>query len=536
MKKTKQIIYILFLVVACSVNSQLYAQDQNVTGTIISTADGKPISDVKVRVKGEKEIGAVTDANGNYSIKVGANTSGELVFVHPSFDFMELNVNGRSVVNVALESNVRYNAYGQQVNRVPLIAESRNGILVIESADQMYKTWFDLRVNFDGAKYFDKKTYNELGDGFTIRRLRFAMKTVLYKHWTGEVDLNFAGGALDVKDAFMGYRSDPQKYYIKAGYFKEPISMETTTTSRYQTFIEEPFMTEFAPARQLGFNFSKWDSRYLAVAGIHFNDVENLEVTTYSQDINKANGTDEGYSVTGKFVFRPMIEDNKVIHVGVSGSYRTPKTSWEVPNTFRISMRDMTNISRKKFLDTGDEITFVKNYTLLGTELSAAYNNIKFSSEYIKTNIKRKAGNESYQASGLYAAVAYMVFGGKYNYNEEEGEFSQVTRGRKWGDIEVALRYDYVNLNDKQADIWGGSATGYTAGVTYHANPNVKFMINYSYINHDRYANGKSNPGTLYVGHDVTGALTKDYTKVVDSNGKSGEDYGFMQFRCEIDF
>jgi phosphate-selective porin OprO/OprP len=90
-----------------------------------------------------------------------------------------------------------------------------------------------LRVNFDGAHYFDKDALNPIGDGLTIRRLRFAMKTVLYKHWTGEVDVDFAGGQLDVKDAFIGYKSEEKKYYFKAGYFKEPISMETTTTSRY---------------------------------------------------------------------------------------------------------------------------------------------------------------------------------------------------------------------------------------------------------------------------------------------------------------
>jgi len=531
MSKLKQFVIVLFLISSCSLGN-VSGQELNVTGTITSSLDGKPVSDVKVRVKGEKEVGAITDANGNYSIKVGVNTSGELIFTHPDFDSFEVYTNSRSLINVTLESVVRYNAYGQIVNRAPLNIESRNGILTFESADQMYKTWFDLRVNFDGAHYFDKDTYNKLGDGFTIRRLRFAMKTVLYKHWTGEVDLNFAGGQLDVKDAFMGYRSDPHKYYIKAGYFKEPISMETTTTSRYQTFIEEPFMTEFAPARQLGFNISKWDTKYLAVAGIHFNDVENLEVTTYSQDDNKANGTDEGYSLTGKFVFRPINDGSKLIHLGISGSYRTPKTSWEIPNTYRISLRDMTSISRKKYLDT-DDITNVESYTLLGGELSASYNNIKFSSEYILNNVKRKTGFEDYQASGLYASVAYLVFGGKYNYNEEEGEFSQVTRGRKWGDIELALRYDYIDLNDTKAQIMGGSANGYTAGVTYHVNPNIKFMLNYSYIDHDRYASGK---GKLYVGHDADGNLTKDYTKVVDSKGNAGDDYGFVQFRAEIDF
>jgi len=429
------------------------------------------------------------------------------------------------------DTTVRYNAYGQKVNRVSMNAESRNGILVFESEDQKMKTWFDLRVNFDGAHYFDNDAYNELGSGFTIRRVRFAMKTILYGHWTGEVDLNFAGG-LDVKDAFIGYRADATQWIFKAGYFKEPISMETTTTSRYQTFVEEPFMTEFAPARQIGLNATKYGEKYLLVGGIHFNDVENTEVVTYSQDDNKANGTDEGYSITGKGVFRPINTQNSVIHLGVAGSYRTPKTSWEIPNAYRISMRDMTNISRKKYLDS-DDITNVESYTLLAGELSAYYKNIRFSSEYIQTNVTREGELGTYKANGMYAALSYLVFGGKYNYNNEEGEFTQITRGKEKGELELAFRYDYVNLNDKDAQIYGGSANGYTAGVTYHVNPNVKFMVNYSYINHDRYASGK---GKLFVGLDEAGIPTKNYTMVVDENGNSGDDYGFIQARIEIDF
>jgi len=248
--------------------------------------------------------------------------------------------------------------------------------------------------------------------------------------------------------------------------------------------------------------------------------------------VNKASGTDEGYSFTGKAVFRPINKDNKLIHIGVSASYRTPKTSWEFPNTYRISARDMTSISRKKFLDS-DDIPNVESNILLGGELSASFNNLKFSSEYLSSKLNRKEGFENYQASGLYAAVAYLVFGGKYNYNDEEGEFTRVTRGKEWGDIELALRYDYINLNDTKAKIMGGSANGYTAGITYHVNTNVKFMLNYSYIDHDRYANGK---GKLFVGTDANGNPTTDYKKITEAEGKGGDDYGLIQARVEIDF
>lgn len=532
MRGTKRIILATLLAIGWSASNPLWAQERSVTGRVTSNADGTPVSDVKIRVKGEKEIAATTDANGYYSIRVGANTPGQLIFAHPGYDSVDINVNHRAVVNVALEPSMRFNAYGQQVSRLALSGESRNGFLVFESANQTYRTWFDLRINFDGAKYFDKSAYNKLGDGVTIRRMRFAMKTLLYKHWTGEVDLDFAGGNLEIKDAFLGYRSTPHQYYFKAGYFKEPISMETTTTSRYQTFIEEPYMTEFAPARQLGVNLSKWGTHYLVVGGVHFQDIEEAELTTWSQDENKNNGTDEGISYTGKLVLRPINRDNKVVHLGVAASWRKPKTSWEVPDAYRISMRDMTSINRKKYLDT-DNIPFVESYTIFGSELSAAFNHIKFSGEYISTKLNRQTGHENYKASGMYASLSYLVFGGKYSYNTEEGEFSQVTRGRSWGDVEVAVRYDYVNLNDKTASIMGGSANAFTFGVSYHANPNVKFMLNYSAINHDRYANGK---GKLYVGRDALGNLTTDYTKVADDSGKAGDDYSFIQLRCEIDF
>jgi phosphate-selective porin OprO/OprP len=218
--------------------------------------------------------------------------------------------------------------------------------------------------------------------------------------------------------------------------------------------------------------------------------------------------------------------------MGVSASYRTPKTSWEFPNTYRVSLRDMTNISRKKFLDS-DDIPNVESNVLLGGELAASYKSFKFASEYLQTKVNRKEGFESYTANGMFASVSYLVFGGLYHYNDEEGEFTRVERGKKWGDIELAFRFDYINLNDTKANIMGGSANGYTGGVTYHVNPNVKFMLNYSYIDHDRYANGK---GKLYCGTDVNGNPTMDYTKVTEPAGEGGDDYGLIQARIEIDF
>ncbi len=147
--------------------------------------------------------------------------------------------------------------------------------------------------------------------------------------------------------------------------------------------------------------------------------------------------------------------------------------------------------------------------------------------------VNRKNDLETVNLDGFYIQAGYLLFGGRYNYNRADGEFTRLTRGKDYGELEVAVRYDYVNANDFDANIYGGSAEGYSLGLNYYVNPNVKFMMNYVYNNHDRYANGK---GKLFVGTDADGNLTKDPFEVTEPDGQGGEDFGMVSFRIEIDF
>ncbi len=183
-------------------------------------------------------------------------------------------------------------------------------------------------------------------------------------------------------------------------------------------------------------------------------------------------------------------------------------------------------------MDT-DDILNVEANSLYNVELAGAHKNIMFQSEYISSNVFREGELETVHLNGFYAQAGVLLTGGKYLYNKNEGEFTQVARGSKKGELEAAFRFDYIDLNDETAGIYGGSANGYTLGLNYHLNSNIKFMLDYSYLDHDRYANGK---GKLYVGHDINGDLTKDPFEVVEAEGKAGEDFGQLQFRIEIDF
>ncbi len=427
------------------------------------------------------------------------------------------------------DSGVRYNQYGIQVDREDLDAESRNGILVFESKDKDFKYWFDNRVYFDGAKFFGNPI-NEIGDGVMIRRLRFAIKANLWKHWYGEVDLDFAGSATEIKDAIIKYKF--KNGFVKAGNFKESFSMETTTTSRYITFIERSLPSKFAPSRHLGIAASKWGNHWLAIAGIHFNDIGGYEEVELSQSHNKKQGIDEGTSYTARIAVMPIRDEDKVLHIGIAGSYRTPKTSDDEINSYRFSTRSLTSINRKKYIDT-DDMSDVDHRVLFGLELAAAYKNFMFQSEYMKNSVY--GIDDAYTANfdGGYAQLGWLIFGSKYNYNHKEGEFTQISAKNDWGGLELAFRYSYVNANDKDANIFGGAGESYSLGLNYYANTNVKIMVDYNYLNHDRYANGK---GKLYIYEDESGKKYKDITDLKVPAGKAGDDFGFINARIEIDF
>lgn len=454
-----------------------------------------------------------------------------------SLSLLSLGASGYAQVD---NDSIRYNQYGIEVQRIPLQTEARNGILVFESINEDYKLWLDFRVNVDGAAFWgENRDYDPIGNGARIRRGRAAIKTYVTKDWYGELDLNFADGKVELKDAIIRYEGFANTE-LQVGNFKENFSLARNTSSRYQQFMERPMAAQaLAPSRSLGIN-AKYQKNWLyASGGIFFQQVDEGQTADYVDDNNKDFGRNQGMSYTGKIAFQPLYNyKDMALHIGTGISYRTPKTDVD-PAKYggsRFSTRNSTSINRKKYLDTGviPEVDYDLIYTF---ELAAAYKGLRFETAFIQndTHIKSTApetvDKRTKSFKGHYVQASYLLFGGTQHYDYWGGKFSQVQRGKKWGDVEVALRYDHLDLNSK--DIYGGASEAYTVGLNYYVNNNVKLVLDYQYNNNDRYANGK---GKLFVGHDIHGEPTKDPTKVTESKRKGGVDYSMLAFRVEIVF
>ena len=205
-----------------------------------------------------------------------------------------------------------------------------------------------------------------------------------------------------------------------------------------------------------------------------------------NSDSNLQKGQNEGYSLTGRAVWMPQNNSKeKGLHIGVAALYATPKTDVgkdTPPKTVRYSQSEST-INKIKFMDTG-YITDVNNTRLMGVELAGYYGPWKFQAEYIQQDVNRNHGFVDESFSGFYVQSSCLLLGGKQDYNNSRGAFNQPLIGKK-GDIELALRFDRLDMNGKV--IKGGVSNQYTAGMNYYINENLKVQLNYYYITHKDY-------------------------------------------------
>jgi len=433
--------------------------------------------------------------------------------------------------------------YGNRVNVKEVYASDRDGILVFESKDKDYKFWFDSRVQVDFGHYFGAQEWADpIGDGASIRRARFAVKTQITPDWYGEVDMELANGSFELKDAIVRYNG-LENWQFSVGSQKPDFSLSRNTSSRYLEFMERPMVVSaFAPSRHLGL-FAKYTNKYFfGSASVLFQEIEGQETRDFVEDNNKNYGMDEGLSYIGKIVVRPVNEADYGIHIGGAVMYDQPKTSDEmgVYAGTRFSCRNATNISRKKYIDTDD----IKNtdHNLIATaELAGHCKGLRMESAWMSDwtymNPDKVVLDKPYHFQGWYVEGGYLLFGGKQSYDSDGAKFNRVRPGRLWGDVELALKYEFLDMNDYEGRgnlaIYGGSAELYGAALNFYLGKNVKMALNYQYVNNDRYANGK---GKLYVGLDAAGNATKDYTQVVAPDGEAGVNYHMLLARFQVAF
>lgn len=423
--------------------------------------------------------------------------------------------------------------------RYPARVYFEGGKLHFRSENDKFHLWMDNRIYIDAAYYspstdidgLQSKANKDLEEddgvfrfdnGVMIRRARFALKATLYEKWFAELDLDFAYNEVEIKDMFLGYRFC-DRFWIKAGNFKEPMSMERMTSSKYLSSMERPMAVDmFAGGRHLGVSVTGWGRHWWASGGVFGREVDIIQ--------KEKNRGSDGYGLTARAAVSPLLRDDATIHIGGYVNYRKPAMSGTEDRMIEFRTFPESRVDRRRFVRA--EIPNVNHYTTLGLELGARWRKLLVYGEYIYTDLSRygyrdakKSSLENAVFNGWYATASYMVLGQNRRYAPEDAEFGPMDVRRKGGNLEVAARVSTVNLNDfhdPSAVITGGEALSYSATLNWYPVRNVLIGLNYVYMDNDKYADDKGH--ITLAGQPLSQSL------------KSGVDFSVFQMRLMVSF
>lgn len=396
--------------------------------------------------------------------------------------------------------------------------------------DNKYRLKFFGRISADGA-FFEGEDFQKIANGTTISQLAFGGIFSFGERIEGKFELDFSNGKVTLLDNYVTYFFS-KEFGVRGGNIQEAFSMDLLNSFKDLSLMNRAqVVNALAPGHHLGLQAVFENNQFLLTGGVHFQRSMVIGQKENS-DSNYTKGQNEGFSVTGRAVWMPQnISKEKGFHLGIAGSYRTPKTDVAKdaePNIVRYRASEST-INQIRFLDTGI-INEVDYSWLGGAEIAGYYGPAKFQAEYIHSGIERKNDLKSERFSGFYIQASSLLFGGKQDYNNSRGAFNSPIVSKK-GDLECVARFDRIDLNG--TTIKGGSSNQYTLGLNYYINENLKIQFNYSYITHDKYANANQ---TAAIGFADNGELTNVLEEVDFTKGKPQNNYHGFNFRFQLRF
>lgn len=323
------------------------------------------------------------------------------------------------------------------------------------------------RILLDGALYDSKN--DDFVDGVAIPDLRMGAKAS-YGRYKAKFDVGYSYGKVSLKDVFVEAKLGSPSL-LRVGYFVHQFGLQSATSSSMKVTMEEPSSNEaFFNSRLIGAMYIYDKSDFFAAASVH---VESEAMKQTADQLGK-----QGYGAMTRLVYRPFRNEGAIFHVGISGGYESPRyNSKEALNhsSYTLGANFPTRVSKVKALNA--EVNEAKNLYKFTPEVLAAYGPLALEAQYYYLAVDRKDGFDNYQASGAYAILRGLVAGGNYKYSNSDSGIA--TPGPK--SVECVLGYNYTDMSDKKANIYGGRLNDVSFTANYYINKYMIARLRYSY-------------------------------------------------------
>lgn len=350
-------------------------------------------------------------------------------------------------------------------------------------------------------------TYGPISNGADFRRARLGVKGALTENvnYAWQMDFGFFGRPT-FTDVYVEQTQIPYLGTFRIGQWKQPFSLEVVSSYRYTTFMERSSLFQaFTPFRHVGFGFYDnsedlnwtWAGSVFAAGQDQFGGSLFSQPDTYNFLNMGGIGTAE--RLTWLAYWDECTKGDSYLHLGVAHYFNAPPGQTvrfrSIPEFYiGQNANGLIGTSGQSqpgvfngtpfFVDTGGK--HVNFFNVLGSELLCVKGPLSLQSEAMVNLVDRDGATAA--LPGMYATLGYFLTGEHRPYDRKAGAIDRVIPFKNFsfnkdgcntglGAWEVAARYSYLNLNDK--DLQGGIMSNFTAGVNWYLNPNMKIVFNY---------------------------------------------------------
>ena len=380
--------------------------------------------------------------------------------------------------------------YSQEKKENPFSIKWDNGTK-IESKDKNFKLKIGGRVQLDHAFFLQNDDLDaafgelESNDGTEFRRLRFFMSGLIYKNVEYKLQIDFAGGAARLKDAYIGIKNIPVVGRIRVGHIKEPLRFDALTSSKYITFMERAIPADLANERNNG----------ILLMNDFFDDKLSIQTGVFrnADAFGNDKKADKDIAITSRISTLAINnkEKEQTLHFGFSYSYRKPDT-----DDYHISVRPKSHLANK-YIKTGT-IPDIETVNIINFETAYTKGAFTFQGEYLGSSVKRNSIDfkETYNFNNYYGQISYFLTGEHRPYKNSYATFGRLKPKKNFmnggsGAWELALRYTHTNLNSKE--IYGGEQGDISFGTNWYLNSATRVMFNYVWTDIDKKDVGQGN-------------------------------------------
>ncbi len=341
---------------------------------------------------------------------------------------------------------------------------------------------------------------NNLEEGAELRRVRFFAEGSVAPWLAYKLQIDFAGGA-EAKDVYMQAHGLGSMPSVKVGHFKEPLSLQEQTSSKYISLMSRTMLAD--EVGSVGRN-----------AGImltdHFaNDRLNVALGVFNPNFGNwetpSGSSNEGnVSITGRVTSPILYSDggDRVLHVGAGFSHRKVDS---------FSLGQEPEVHKTDDFISGT-VANVDSRQIYGAELAGVFGPAHAQAEYVRSNINTPNGPDP-DIDTYYVQGGVVLTGESRPYDKADGDFGRIKPASPFtglgsgpGAWEVVGRYSVMDAEEMaNAASFNGNLPGlaagdpanvaelnvFSAGINWYPVAHAKWMLNFVHADQD--ALGESN-------------------------------------------